>query len=442
MDSIPENNALANLPVAELQQSLAGFLEPLMDHLPEERLRCVGVLAIQGILAGQSPLVAAMARGTARDEESVLPTARRIYRFLWNERFSHRDLLKGLYGVAQRAVARHEVPYLVVALDGVNFEKPYTEDLEGVSTVQKSTPPGPHGEKRLTSGYPALTATVVNLPEPVVTYASWFSYVTADFVSEPRELYRAIRTTWALLPHRCLRFVGDAALDDKKVFAQVALVQAEFIFRVCHDNRRVEVYNERLARWESERLDDLIATVPLDVKLQVAFNHARKIRQVEVRLGWLQVRLPDNAQVVWFLVAHDPDLDRDVVLITNVPITGPHEALMVYTEWRYRPRIEHTYRFDQERGLDVEDMQVQTLERMRRLFVLVLLAALFIYFIAHNWSRSAVRWLRLLGGKLGLAMDSDGTYVLLAGISAVLISAATIAFASVHPFPEGKRTCG
>jgi hypothetical protein len=414
----------------------------MMEHLPEERLRRVGLLAVQGILAGQSPIVAAMARGTARAEESVLPTARRIYRFLWNSRFSHRDLLKGLYGAAQRAVARHDVPYLVVALDGVNFEKPYTKDLEGVSTVMKSTPPGPRGEKRLTSGYPAMTATVVNLPEPVITYANWFSYVTDDFVSEPREIYRAIRTTRALLPHCRLRFVGDAALDDKKVFAQVALADAEFIFRVCHDNRRVEVYNERLDRWESERLDDLIATVPFEVRLQATFNHARKIRQVEVGLGWLQVRLPESAQRVWFLVAHDPDLEREVILITNVPITGPQDAQMVYTEWRYRPRIEHTYRFDQERGLDVEDMQVQTLERMRRLFVLVLLAALFVYFIAHTWPRSAVRWLRLLGGKLGLALDSDGPYILLAGISAVLLSAATIAFAWAHPFPRGRRTCG
>jgi len=59
-------------------------------------------------------------------------------------------LLKGLYGVAQQAVARYPRPYLVVAIDPVNFEKPYTEALEGVSTVLKSTPPSPKGEKRLT----------------------------------------------------------------------------------------------------------------------------------------------------------------------------------------------------------------------------------------------------------------------------------------------------
>jgi len=49
----------------------------------------------------------------------------------------------------------------VVALDPVNFEKPYTKKLEGVSTVRKSTPPDLKGEARLAHGYPAMTATVL-----------------------------------------------------------------------------------------------------------------------------------------------------------------------------------------------------------------------------------------------------------------------------------------
>ena len=99
--------------------------------------------------------------------------------------------------------------------------------MEGVSTVLKSTPPGPKGEKRLIPGYPAITATIVNLPEPVITYANWFSYRTADFVSENREIYRALRISRALFPDQ-LRFVGDSGLDDQKIFAQVAQVNGQF----------------------------------------------------------------------------------------------------------------------------------------------------------------------------------------------------------------------
>jgi hypothetical protein len=67
---------------------------------------------------------------------------------------------------------------------------------------------------------------------------------------------------------------------------------------------------------------------------------------------------------------------------------------------------------------------------MRRFFVLALLAALFVYHIAHIWPHPMVLWLRRLGGKRGLSSDRDGPYVLLAGIRAVLVTVATLAFAA------------
>jgi hypothetical protein len=148
----------------ELTTTLETFVEPVLMRLLEKRLREVAKLAMQGIIGGQSPLVTQMARGVAREGETIWPMAKRMYRFIWNERFTHREWLKGLYGIAQRTVAEHAPSHVVVALDPVNFETPYTKKLEGVSTVMKSTPPGPKGQKRLTPGYPAMTATVVNLP--------------------------------------------------------------------------------------------------------------------------------------------------------------------------------------------------------------------------------------------------------------------------------------
>jgi hypothetical protein len=247
MNTTLQNGGIDKLPVVELATTLHEFMGPVLECLSEKRLREVGELAVRGIIGGQSPLVTQMARGVAREGATIWPTAMRLYRFMWNERFSHRDLLKGLYGIAQRAVAESAPTHLVVALDAVNFEKPYTGKLEGVSTVMKSTPPGEYGRKRLTPGYPAMTATVVNLPEPAVTYANWFSYVSEEFVSENREIYRATWTTRALFPRAKLRFVADAGLDDRKIFTWIDSVDAEFIIRACHD-RSVEVYNERLDR--------------------------------------------------------------------------------------------------------------------------------------------------------------------------------------------------
>ncbi len=77
---------------------------------------------------------------------------------------------------------------------------------------------------------------------------------------------------------------GDAGLDDQKIFHQMALVHADSTIRACH-NRTVEVYNDRLDRWESELLDDLTGSVPLPLKFRVAFTHARKVRHVDIELG-------------------------------------------------------------------------------------------------------------------------------------------------------------
>ena len=82
MDSILQSDATDKLPVAELSTTLDIFLESVLRHLPEKRLEKVGKLKVQGILGGQSPLVTQMARGVAREEETVWPMAKRLYRFL------------------------------------------------------------------------------------------------------------------------------------------------------------------------------------------------------------------------------------------------------------------------------------------------------------------------------------------------------------------------
>ena len=441
MVRIAQPEGIGDLPVEELAAAVGTFMEPMLDRLPDKRLRVVGVLLILGILAGQSPVITHMAQGMRDGSTYVLGLARRFYRFIWNQRFSQQTLQAGLYAIGQGTVAGYACAELVVAIDPVNFEKPYSQAVEGVSTVYKSTPPPLSGRGRLTRGYPALTACVVNLPEPAVTYANWFSY-TLDFVSQNAEIQASATTTRQLYPTHRLCFVGDSGLDDEKFFTHLLDLNSTFIIRVGHDTRWVDVYNERLNRWEREKVGDLIATMPPLLKLEATFTHARHTRTTRLRLGWLKIRLPDAETPLWLLAIHDPHLHQDFGLLTNRPILDAAQAEGVFTTWRYRPQIEHTYRLDQEAGLDVEDMRVQTLESMRRVFCLVLLTAAFLYHLNQTWQPEALHWLRSLGGKLGTLTDLDGLYLLLAGISDVLVTAATLLFVQANPFPRPKGTCG
>jgi len=433
---------LGKLPMAELKQTIAVHVLPLVQLLPDKRLGDVVECILLGILGHQTPVITEMAGANSKQTGETWPLAKRIYRFLHNPRVKTESLYQGLYAIGQQVVEQENPAYLVVAVDPVNFEKPYAKAVEGVSTVHKATPPGLDGKARLAHGFPAITATVVNTKIPVTSYANWFSYRTADFISQNKEIEQAFETTQRLYAHYRVRFVGDSGLDDQKMFAQVEYLKQEFVFRASHLERIVEVYNERLDRWEREILQDLVEVVPYQATFQVLFSHAGQTHLDTVQFGWFKIRIPGTIALLWVLVADDRFLNSRLVLITNVPLLSLPIVQQVYNDWRLRSRIEHGYRFDQEQGLDVEDMRVHTVERMRRLFALVLLAAQIVFVIAEQWPPKAVLWLRQLGGKLGLSGDRDGPYGLLQGISYVITTAMTLSFAFLHPFPSGENTCG
>jgi len=439
MKTIAINQVLDQLPVAEVESSLTEFLSPIMERLPDVRLGRVVALSVQGILGSESPVVLQMAQAISASEGETWSVAKRMYGLLWNKRFSHEEMSEGLYAISQANVARANPEYLVIAVDPVNFEKPYTEKLEGVSTVYKSTPPDRNGQARLTSGYPSITAAVVNTPIPATTYANWFSY-QKDFLSENVEIQRAFDYTNRLFPDYRRRYVMDAGLDDKRWFTH--LQDDEFVIRACHFERNIEIYNDRLDRWEPETLGDMVDTTLFTHNFRVTFTHARKTRLADLDIGWFRFRLPETVQDLWALVAYEATKDRTLVLITNVPLATIADVRTVYDDWRQRGRIEHGYRFDQEQGLDVEDMRVQTLERMKRLFILVLAAAQFVFFLIDTWPPSAVCWLRSLGGKLGLQNDLDGPYLVLRGLSALFQTVVTLSFLALSPFPRPALTYG
>jgi len=413
-----------------------------MKMLPDKRMKKVLENMLLGILGGQTPLITGMARQNGKSEGETWAVAKSMYRLLGNKRLETKVLYQGMYEIGRQVVEREDPEYLVVAVDPVNFEKPYTKALEGVSVVHKATPPDLTGHARLAHGYPAITATIVNTKVPVTSYANWFSYQTADFISQNKEVEQAFATTCRLYVGRTICFVGDSGLDDQKMFAQVVKLEQEFIFRVSHLERIVEVYNNRLDRWETEKLQDLVESIPHQVTCQVLFKHAGKTRLDTIHFGWFKIRIPGTQKPLWIMVADDETLDRQLVLITNIPLMNVAAVQQVYNDWRLRTRIEHGYRFDQEQGLDVEDMRVHTLDRMRRLFSIVLVAAQIVFAISEQWPPKAVLWLRQLGGKLDIPTDRDGPYWLLQGISAVIVTCMTLSFFFLHPFPFQEFTCG
>lgn len=163
LESIP-----AKLPIMKIQDSIQSHTEGLMKMLPDKRMKKVLGNMLLGILGGQTPLVTGMARQNGKNEGETWAVAKSMCRLLGNKRLETKVLYQGLYKIGRQVVERENPEYLVVAVDPVNFEKPYTKVLEGVSVVHKATPPDLTGHSRLAHGYPAITATIVNTKVPVM----------------------------------------------------------------------------------------------------------------------------------------------------------------------------------------------------------------------------------------------------------------------------------
>ena len=77
-------------------------------------------------------------------------------------------------------------------------------------------------------------------------------------------------------------------------------------------------------------------------------------------------------------------------MITIIPLETIPIVQQVYNNLRLRSCIEHGYHFDQEHVLDVENMRVHTLDRMRRLIAIVLLSAQIVVIMTLDWPPKAV----------------------------------------------------
>jgi hypothetical protein len=64
-----------------------------------------------------------------------------------------------------------------------------------------------------------------------------------DFLSQNHEIKCALKQSRQLFEQYQLRFVGDAGLDDQKIFGWVAECHSEFVIRASQLDRVVEIYN-------------------------------------------------------------------------------------------------------------------------------------------------------------------------------------------------------
>lgn len=456
MLNIPEALEKFNHLTDALDQELDSFLAPYQAVLPDARLRTSLRFLLPGMLAAGSPHLAKAAAHAPHWTGSTWALTKQFYNLIHSPQFTHRDWLQALYTQAvaqvnQLAPGRR----LLVAVDPMNLEKAYARKIEGVSKVLKKTPPGltpgappPQQNKgRLTWGYPSITALALNTAQPALLYHRLFSYVTADFDSQPKEWMLLMRHLRALLPQRKITLVADAEADDQKLWQEALANDLELIAR-APAKRIIEVYDPKRHHWQEQELQAYMQTRPGRAKGIHVFTHAGRSLPVRVTLDWFRFRLPDHSLQGWVVVARTEPLraaDKEgfwlaetplVLVVINRPVQRGRQAWQVYRDWAQRGKIEPYYRFQQEDGLDVERILQHKLERFRRELLVILMAACFVIHLQHWWSPVLIQWLRALGSStVGTAMDRQGRYLLLWGLQRVLAGAALLELIRIRPPP-------
>ena len=246
--------------------------------------------------------------------------------------------------------------------------------------------------------------------------------------------------TRALFPDKALCFVLDAVGDGRKFFAWAEQAKATFVVRVGHPERRVEVWNERLKRWEATTIQELMEVVLWQGTFQVEVHRGGKTWPKRVRLGWYRIRLPESNQELSLVVVNnlkeDEKEERLFGLLTNREVSMVEQAQGVYQDWRLRHRIEDGYRFEQEAGFDIEQVMLHSLEGMQRMFVAVLWSMHFITHVLVNWPQEVLVWLQWLGGQIPPTRRRNGLYRLLWGLGRLWLTFSTLRLMLDYPPPS------
>jgi len=420
-----------------MRAQITAYVQMIDGGLPDARLRRVLALALEGVLTSCSPVIARMASLVPSSVPSAAAqaVAKCFYRFFDNTRISRHDIWRGLHAHTRMLVNDAHLSVVPVVIDGLNLEKPCARTMPGLSTIQKAAIPNrrrsrvdrtrqdsPARRKRdteLTRGFPTLACVALTKTVPALCFAHLFSYVTT-FVSINREILRAIRTTRVVLTGHLIRFIADREFDDDQRLVWMAQGGNQFLVRAYHE-RIIEVYDPQTQTWRRSSLQEYADTLSLPAQFHATFSHARKERHSLVRLGYGRIRLVTaNGLQCWLIVAHAMIFRKPMWLLTDAPIAALDDAVALWQQYRNRPRIEDLFRLLQERGFDIEDMRLRSMARLERLMAVVWAAAQFLWHLSLTLPEEAQEWLRRLGGKLPQKRATNGLYLLLYGLSALL----------------------
>lgn len=180
----------------------------------------------------------------------------------------------------------------------------------------------------------------------------------------------------------------------------------------------------------STRVSEMVAALPH--RLQRQFHHAKALYRfldndrVKAEVLLERVCQESASEKLSLVVSHVPALKKRGRwwLLTNLAVEGAKQAQGVVELYRKRWRIEELFRL-LKTGLGLEEFQVESLARIRKVIAILLGLAVFLWEVRREGGPFKT-FLLQLGGKLGLKSERDGPYLLLRGLIRLLNQEVTL----------------
>lgn len=361
------------------------------------------------MLISGGPKVQVIAASSLRPNIRVPSIAKGIYRFLGNNHFDWQSLFSPLYRKSKSLFAGER--RILGIIDLSSIEKPHSRKMEGISRVKR------RDGKGTTNGYMNVSVLLSWSKKVGLGYFKIFSH-QCELMSQNKEIDLAISEVSELLSEDTkVIWVWDRGFDDRKNYRKVLGLEDEFVGRAYHD-RLVTVKGKEC------KLITKGKDLPIMHRFNAKLRIYRKVRRVIIGLSWMRFKLEGRS--LWLLRARilwidgidvNKIEDQEWWLITNIRINHKKTAKRIWHYYKKRWEIEDFFRFLKE-GLKIEKFQVMSLEEIRRIVAIAVIAGMFIYNLSEEVTSEPIKMLLYFGGWTG--RDKPGKIVLKRGLSTFL----------------------
>jgi hypothetical protein len=445
-----------------LKAYLAGFEDLIGDKRTGKTLEAivVGIIGAGSLvcqqIAAHSPVLATIKHGAQRVIRLVSGESTQRST-LDAEHLTAKLCEQGLEHLSRPQGPDEEPPsewWLI--MDESDLRKPYAQEMPDLMCVRDL-------DGSLVPGYRTLNVLGVAPKRRGILYHRLFSSEEEGFVSEPREVQRALQQVHqrleALEQRPAVTWIMDRNFDNVAVWRTIWEHHEHLLCRIQHRERHVRFRTAR-AEWQEGRIEDALehmqplATTRSQMKIRLGSQKRPKMQTVRVQIAACPLALeydrnvrregaPDlTCQPLWLVAvtlakAHcDPWL-----LLTDRPVTGEAMAIQIFRMYRQRWAVEDAFKYTKD-CLGWEEVQVLDLQSIRVLVALAWVAAGFLYQMGVTMEWPEIRLLARLGGWEERADRPPGQIVITRGLAQLLNSFVTQAILQQHIDSHGALPPG